>query len=66
MKKKELMKVEDELSNDKLTQIIGGVSSSRISVTVSMASQSELSEASSGKDKDSDADESIKIVEPLK
>ncbi len=66
MKKKELMKVEDELSNDKLTQIIGGVSSSRISVTVSMASQSELSEASSGKDKDSNADESVKIVEPLK
>ena len=66
MKKKELIKMEEELSNDKLAQIIGGVSSSRISVTVSMASQSELSEASSGKDKDSDADESIKIVEPLK
>ena len=66
MKKKELMKVEDELSNDKLAQIVGGVSSSKISVTISLASQSELSEASSGKDKDSDADESIKIVEPLK
>ena len=66
MKKKKLLKVEDELSNDKLTQIIGGVSSSKISVTISMASQSELSEASSGKDKDSDADESLKIVEPLK
>lgn len=66
MKKKKLLKVEDELSNDKLTQIIGGVSSSKISVTISMASQPELSEASSGKDKDSDADESLKIVEPLK
>ena len=66
MKKKKLLKVEDELSNDKLTQIIGGVSSSKISVTISMASQSELSEVSSGKDKDSDADESLKIVEPLK
>jgi len=66
MKKKKLLKVEDELSNDKLTQIIGGVSSSKISVTISMASQSELSEASSGKDKDSDADESLQIVEPLK
>lgn len=66
MKKKELMKVEDELSNDKLAQIVGGVSSSKISVTISLASQSELSEASSGKDKDSDADESVKIVEPSK
>lgn len=66
MKKKKLLKVEDELSNDKLTQIIGGVSSSKISVTISMASQSELSEVSSGKDKDSDADESLQIVEPLK
>ena len=66
MKKKKLLKVEDELSNNKLTQIIGGVSSSKISVTISMASQSELSEASSGKDKDSDADESLQIVEPLK
>ena len=66
MKKKELIKVEEELSNDKLAQIIGGVSSSKISVTISMASQSELSEVSSGKDKDSDADESLKIVEPLK
>ncbi|MDM8243043.1 bacteriocin [Phocaeicola barnesiae] len=66
MKKEELIKVEEELSNEKLAQIIGGVSSSKISVTFSMASQSELSEASSGKDKDSDADESLKIVEPLK
>ena len=66
MKKKELIKVEEELSNDKLAQIIGGVSSSKISVTISMASQSELSEVSSGKDKDSDADESLQIVEPLK
>lgn len=66
MKKKELMKVEDELSNDKLAQIVGGVSSSKISVTISLASQSELSEASSGKDKDSDADESVKIVKPSK
>ena len=66
MKKEELIKVEEELSNEKLAQIIGGVSSSKISVTISMASQPELSEASSGKDKDSDADESLKIVEPLK
>ena len=66
MKKKELIKVEEELSNDKLAQIVGGVSSSKISVTISLASQSELSEASSGKDKDSDADESVKIVKPLK
>ncbi|MDM8243042.1 bacteriocin [Phocaeicola barnesiae] len=66
MKKEELIKVEEELSNEKLAQIIGGVSSSRFSVTISMASQPELSEASSGKDNDSDADESLKIVEPLK
>ena len=66
MKKEELIKVEEELSNEKLAQIIGGVSSSKISVTISMASQPGLSEASSGKDKDSDADESLKIVEPLK
>ena len=66
MKKKELIKMEEELSNDKLAQIVGGVSSSKISVTISLASQSELSEASSGKDKDSDADESVKIVEPSK
>ena len=66
MKKEELIKMEEELSNEKLAQIIGGVSSSKISVTISMASQPELSEASSGKDKDSDADESLKIVEPLK
>ncbi|MDM8243045.1 bacteriocin [Phocaeicola barnesiae] len=66
MKKEKLIKMEEELSNEKLAQIIGGVSSSKISVTFSMASQLELSEASSGKDKDSDADESLKIVEPLK
>ena len=66
MKKKELIKMEEELSNDKLAQIVGGVSSSKISVTISLASQSELSEASSGKDKDSDADESVKIVKPSK
>ena len=87
MKKEKLIKMEEELSNEKLAQIIGGVSSSKISVTfsmasqpelseassgkdndvtISMASQPELSEASSGKDKDSDADESLKIVEPLK
>ena len=66
MKKEELIKMEEELSNEKLAQIIGGVSSSKISVTISMASQPELSEALSGKDKDSDADESLKIVEPLK
>ena len=66
MKKEKLIKMEEELSNEKLAQIIGGVSSSKISVTFSMASQSELSEASSGKDNDSDADESLKIVEPLK
>ena len=66
MKKEKLIKMEEELSNEKLAQIIGGVSSSKISVTFSMASQPELSEASSGKDKDSDADESLKIVEPLK
>ena len=66
MKKEKLIKMEEELSNEKLAQIIGGVSSSKFSVTISMASQPELSEASSGKDKDSDADESLKIVEPLK
>ena len=41
MKKEELIKMEEELSNEKLAQIIGGVSSSKISVTFSMASQPE-------------------------
>ena len=39
MKKEKLIKMEEELSNEKLAQIIGGVSSSKISVTFSMASQ---------------------------
>ena len=42
MKKEKLIKMEEELSNEKLAQIIGGVSSSKISVTFSMASQPEL------------------------
>lgn len=63
MRKKATFQVEKQLANEQLEKIIGGASSSKISVTISMAQSSVLSESSSGKDKDSDADESIKTTD---
>ncbi|MEE0234668.1 MAG: hypothetical protein UD961_00730 [Bacteroidales bacterium] len=65
MEKKKEFQVQDQLANEKMEKVVGGTSSSKISITISMAPTSLLSETSSGKDKDSDADdETVKQPEP--